>query len=103
MRRREFITMLGGAALATTSRALAQSQARALRVGTLGAGPSITDASPVGASLLHGFAQLGYTPGTNLMFERRGAEGHLERLPALIKELSASKVDVVIQPVFRPH
>lgn len=100
MRRREFITMLGGAALATTSRALAQSQARALRVGTLGAGPSITDASPVGASLLHGFAQLGYTPGTNLMFERRGAEGHLERLPALIKELSASKVDVIITTGF---
>ena len=46
MKRREFITMLGGAALATTSRALAQSPARALRVGTLGAGPLITDASP---------------------------------------------------------
>ena len=100
MRRREFITMLGGAALATTSRGHAQAPARTLRVGTLGPGPVITDASPVGTSLLHGFAQLGYTQGANLVFERRGADGHLERLPALIKELSASKVDVIITTGF---
>lgn len=100
MRRREFITMLGGAALATTSRAYAQAPARALRVGTLGPGPAIADASPVGTSLLHGFAQLGYTQGANLVFERRGADGHLERLPALINELSASKVDVIITTGF---
>lgn len=100
MRRREFITMLGGAALATISRGYAQAPARALRVGTLGPGPVITDAGPVGTSLLHGFAQLGYTQGANLVFERRGADGHLERLPALINELSASKVDVIITTGF---
>jgi putative ABC transport system substrate-binding protein len=100
MRRREFITMLGGAAVATTSRGYAQTPARALRVGTLASGPAITDASPVGTSLLHGFTQLGYTQGANLVFERRGAEGHLERLPALINELSASKVDVIITTGF---
>jgi putative ABC transport system substrate-binding protein len=96
MRRREFITLIGGAVLATQSGARAQGPARALRVGTLSPGPSVTDASPNGASLLRGFAQLGYTQGGNLVFERRGAEGHLERLPALINELSASKVDVII-------
>jgi putative tryptophan/tyrosine transport system substrate-binding protein len=96
MRRREFITLLGGAALATQSRAFAQGPARALRVGTLGPGPLVTDASPNGAALLRGFGQLGYTQGANLVFERRAAEGHLERLPALINELSASKVDVII-------
>ncbi len=96
MRRREFITMLGGAALATKSRAFAQSPSRALRVGTLGPGPVMSDASPTGAALLRGFAQLGYTPGANLVLERRGAEGHKERLPALLDELAASKVDVII-------
>jgi putative ABC transport system substrate-binding protein len=65
-------------------------------VGTLGAGAAITDPSPNGAALLRGFAQLGYTQGTNLVFERRGAEGHKERFPALLDELSRSKVDVVI-------
>ena len=96
MKRREFITLLGGAALATQSGALAQGPARALRVGTLGPGPLVTDASPNGAALLRGFALLGYTQGANLVFERRAAEGHLERLPTLINELSASKVDVII-------
>jgi putative ABC transport system substrate-binding protein len=96
MRRREFITLIGGAALATQSGALAQVPARALRVGTLSPGPALTDASPTGTSLLRGFAQLGYTQGANLAFERRAAEGHLERLPALITELSAGKVDVII-------
>jgi putative ABC transport system substrate-binding protein len=96
MRRREFITMLGGAALATRSGAFAQPASKVFRVGTLGAGPAISDTNPVGAALLRGFAQLGYTQGTNLVFERRGAEGHLERLPALLDELSRSKVDVVI-------
>ena len=96
MRRREFITMLGGAALATRSSAFAQPASKVFRVGTLGAGPAMSDTNPVGAALLRGFKQLGYTQGTNLVFERRGAEGHLERLPALVDELSASKVDVII-------
>ena len=96
MRRREFITMLGGAALSAKSSAFAQTPSRALRVGTLVPGPAISDASPVGAALLRGFAQLGYTQGANLVFERRGAEGRLERLPGLINELSANQVDVII-------
>jgi putative tryptophan/tyrosine transport system substrate-binding protein len=96
MKRREFITLLGGAALATGSSAFAQVPGRTLRVGMLNPGPLVTDASPNGAALLRGFAQLGYTQGANLVLERRGAEGHLERLPALINELSASKVDVII-------
>ena len=96
MRRREFITLLGSAALATRSSAFAQPASKVFRVGTLGAGPAMSDTNPVGAALLRGFKQLGYTQGTNLVFERRGAEGHLERLPALVDELSASKVDVII-------
>lgn len=96
MRRREFITMLGGAALATKSSAFAQAPGRALRVGTLVPGPVISDTSPIGTALLRGFAQLGYTQGANLIFERRAAEGHLQRLPGLVDELAASKVDVII-------
>src|SRR6516164_605746 len=73
MRRREFITLLGSAALATRSSAFAQPASKVFRVGTLGAGPAMSDTNPVGAALLRGFKQLGYTQGTNLVFERRGA------------------------------
>jgi putative ABC transport system substrate-binding protein len=96
MRRREFIIMLGGAALTSGSGAFAQPASKVFRVGTLSAGSAMSDANPIGASLLRGFTQLGYTQGTNLVFDRRGAEGHLERLPGLISELSASQVDVII-------
>jgi len=45
---------------------------------------------------MHGLAQHGYTQGANLVFERRGAEGHLDRLPHLLEELVTSKVDVIV-------
>ena len=54
------------------------------------------DNSPFGAPLIRGLAQHGYTLGRNIVFERRGAEGRLERLPRLVAELVASKVDVIV-------
>jgi hypothetical protein len=45
----------------------------------------MADDSTFGTSLIHGLAQHGYTQGRNVVFERRGAEGYLDRLPRLVK------------------
>jgi putative ABC transport system substrate-binding protein len=96
MRRREFITLIGGAAIAVPSAGLAQMQAKVRRIGLLSPGPAIADASPFGAPLIRGLAQRGYTLGGNLEFERRGADGHIERLPHLFDELVERKCDAVV-------
>src|SRR6266496_2017086 len=66
------------------------------RVGLLSAGAPIVDNSSQGAALIRGFTQRGYKLGRNLAFERRGAEGHIDRLPRLVDELAASTVDVIV-------
>jgi putative ABC transport system substrate-binding protein len=96
MRRREFITFLGGAAVATPLRSLAQAPGKVYRIGLLAAGAPITDNSPQGAPLIRGLAQHGYEAGRNIAFERRGSQGQVERLPKLAAELAASKVDLII-------
>jgi putative ABC transport system substrate-binding protein len=96
MKRREFITLLGGAVAAWPLPSHAQQPGKAYRVGTLSAGPAVADQSPNGIPLVRGFAQLGYTQNGNLVFERRGAEGHIDRLPRLVEELVAAKVDLIV-------
>jgi putative ABC transport system substrate-binding protein len=96
MRRREFITLIGSLAAAWPLVALAQSPAKVYRVGLLSVGPPIADNSRQGKPLVQRLAQHGYVLDRNLTFERRGAEGHLDRLPQLVAELVASKVDVIV-------
>ena len=95
MRRRDFLTLLG-AAVAWPRPVIGQSPSKVYRVGLLSAGAPIADNSSQGAALIRGFTQRGYTLGRNLAFERRGAEGHIDRLPRLVDELAASKVDVIV-------
>ena len=95
MKRREFITLLG-VAVAGPSAILAQTTSKSARVALLSAGAPIADNSSQGVALIRGLAQRGYELGRNLTFERRGAEGHIDRLPRLVKELVASKVDVIV-------
>src|SRR5215831_8587730 len=102
MTRREFIILLGGAAVAWPGAVIAQAPAKVYRIGLLGGGAPVTDASPFGAALIRGLAQYGYAPGHNLEFERRGAEGHLDRLPHLVNELVASKVDAIVTTGYPP-
>jgi putative ABC transport system substrate-binding protein len=94
MRRRDFIALLATAA-AWPGTAFAESPARTYRIGTLVSAAPMTDTSPFGAPLVRALAQRGYVQGRNLVFERRGAEGRIERLPQLVKDLAASKVDVI--------
>jgi ABC-type uncharacterized transport system substrate-binding protein len=88
--RREFITLLGGA---WPLAARAQSTSRVYRVGLLSAGEPMSD---LGAAILRGFARQGYTVDHDIVFERRGAQAQIERLPRLVDELVASKVDVIL-------
>lgn len=66
------------------------------RVGTLNTAAPVADNSPFGVGLVSGLAQHGYRLDKNLMFERRGAETQMDRLPRLVDELVASKVDVIV-------
>jgi putative ABC transport system substrate-binding protein len=50
----------------------------------------------VGAALLRSLAQHGYSLGRNLALERRGAEGHPDRLPHLVDALVASNVEAIV-------
>ena len=96
MKRRDFITLLGGTAVAWPLRSRAQTPAKVYRVGLLGSGEPIADDSRFGTPLVRSLAQHGYALGRNLAFERRGAEGHVDRLSRLVTELAASQVDVIV-------
>jgi putative ABC transport system substrate-binding protein len=96
MRRRDFISLIGSTAVASPLAALAQSPSKVYRIGLLSVGPPITDDSRQGAPLVHRLAQHGYVLNRNLAFERRGAEGQVDRLPQLVVELVAGKVDVIV-------
>jgi putative ABC transport system substrate-binding protein len=96
MRRRQFIAMFGGAALAHAGAAFAQAPAKVHRVGLLGGGAPMSDKNPLWPALIRGLAQHGYSPGINIELEPRGAERKLDRLPRLLEELKAAQSEAVI-------
>ncbi len=88
------MTLLGGAAIAWPRVVAAQSPT--YRIGLLSSAAPVVDNSPFGAALIRDLAQHGYALDKNLTFERRGAEAHTDRLPRLVEELVASKVDIIV-------
>jgi len=95
LKRREFITLLGGAAAAWPIRARAQEVTKAYRVGFVGltsAGslPERPEAFPAG------LRDLGYQKGRNIVIEYRWAEGRYELLPTLFADLVQLNVDVIV-------
>jgi putative tryptophan/tyrosine transport system substrate-binding protein len=95
MRRREFITLLGGAAVAWSRAARAQQPLKVPRIGFLGAASASSYASQLEGFRL-GLHDLGYVEGTNLLIEYRWAQGEYERLRELMDELVRSNVDVIV-------
>src|SRR5262245_21360260 len=65
------------------------------RIGFLGNSTAALEANLVGP-FREGLRKLGYIEGRNIAIEYRWAEGKYERLPALMAELIASKVDVIV-------
>ena len=84
MRRREFITLIGGAAAAWPGSGRAQ-QAMPI-VGFLRSA-SLDNAGPLVAAFRQGLKETNYVEGQNVAIEFRSAEGHNDRLPALVTEL----------------
>jgi ABC-type uncharacterized transport system substrate-binding protein len=93
LRRREFITLLGGAAAAWPLAARGQ-QSKMARIGALYIGTA--DAESFKKELREGLRDLGYVEGQNIAFEFRSAEGRLDRLPELAVELVTLKVNVIV-------
>jgi len=98
MQRREFITLLGGAAAVWPLAARAQQETKIPRIGILSPGRSEgPDASRATFdSLVTGLRELGYTEGQNIVIERRFGESNLDRLREVTAELVESKVDVIV-------
>jgi putative tryptophan/tyrosine transport system substrate-binding protein len=96
MKRREFLAVLGGAALAAPPLASAQTPGRIYHLGTLHTALPLTDASPFGKIIVKALAGRGYTLGHNLTFDARGALGDVAKLPVLLRELKARDVDAII-------
>jgi putative tryptophan/tyrosine transport system substrate-binding protein len=93
MKRRHFITLLGGGA-AWPLAAWAQ-PAKAARIGFLGLVSASSHASRI-AAFRAGLRNLGWIEGRNLFIEFRWADGHYDRLPALAEELLRLNIDVLV-------
>jgi putative tryptophan/tyrosine transport system substrate-binding protein len=95
MRRREFITLLGGAAAAWPLAARAQLSEKVPRVGWLVTGSPISYRFSL-AAFRDGLRALNYVEGQNILIEYRWAEGNVARLPELANELVQQKVAVIL-------
>ncbi|MGA8699518.1 MAG: ABC transporter substrate-binding protein [Xanthobacteraceae bacterium] len=97
MRRRDFITLVGGAAAAwpLAARAEVQSAAKMYRVGFL-LGATGESVESLFHALQDRLRELGYIEGRNVVFVQRYADGRMERLPDLAAELVRLRVDVIV-------
>src|ERR1022692_369233 len=95
MDRRTFAGALAGSLVLARSVAFAQPAAKVYRIGFFLGASGESVASLFGA-LSEGLRDLGYVEGRNVIFERRYADGHMDRLPEIAAELVRLRVDVIV-------
>jgi putative tryptophan/tyrosine transport system substrate-binding protein len=94
MRRRDFISLLSGTAVAWPLGTRAQ-QPRMLVIGYLSGGSAADEASREIAGLIRGLAETGYVEGQNITIEYRWSEGRKDQLPLLAADLVQRGVAVI--------
>src|SRR6476620_10933334 len=92
--RRSIILALGSMPLLPRV-VFSETAVKARHVGLLSSGAPFADTSEIVRGLTAGFAKRGYVVGSSLLFERRAAEAHPDRLPQLVDDLKG-KADLVI-------
>src|SRR5271169_2004028 len=94
MRRREFISLLGGAAVAWPLAAMAQESGKAPNIGYLGTAPAIESKWLV--AFVQRLGELGWVEGRTVVIERRWSGGRPDRVAEVAAEFVQQKVDVIV-------
>ena len=96
MKRREFVLLVGGAAIAWSRKSRAQQSGKIYRVGLLTNGVIVGATDERRKNLVSSLTAQGFVEGRNLIFEQRSADGQRGRLAGLVNELAAANVDVIV-------
>jgi putative tryptophan/tyrosine transport system substrate-binding protein len=102
MDRRTFCCALTLGMLAVPLATKAQQTVKVWRVGVFGLGGPEWRSHKSHHALLQGLREMGYSEGSNLVFEFRWAHDNFDRLPMLAAELVALKVDVIVATAHHP-
>lgn len=97
IRRRKLMIALAGSAVIAPMAAIAQKQAGVRRIGYLSA-PTRASVAKAHDEFVRALGELGWTVGKNLAIEYRWADGKVERLPALARELVKENLELIVAP-----
>ena len=106
MKRRDFITLLGGAAAAWPLAARAQQTAKTHRIAIVHPAVPVSEMNESGdhpyyPALFKELRRLGYVEGKNLVVARDSGEGREERFPELCRDVVGTKPDVIVTSASR--